>query len=91
MKTFTKSKVLYFSVYLLFFLSLIASGDAHMNYRKAEIMLSVAEALRPVFTQSTLDAIESNLGKGQNTTDILTLLKSEQKIAVWPVPSLKDT
>ena len=77
----TKSKVLPFAVFLLFLLSLSASGNTYMDYRKTQIMLSTAEVLRPTPTQSILDTIESNLGKGQNATDILTLLKYQQKIA----------
>jgi len=81
MKTTTKSKVLHFAVFLLFLLSLFASGNTYMDYRKTQIMLSTAEVLRPTPTQSILDTIESNLGKSQNATDILTLLKYQQKIA----------
>jgi len=81
MNTPTKSKVLHVAVFLLFLLSMIASGESLVNYRKTQIMLSTAEVLRPTPTQSILDTVESNLGKGQNATDILTLLKYQQKIA----------
>ena len=81
MKTTTKSKVLHFAVFLLFLLSLFASGNTYMDYRKTQIMLSTAGVLRPTPIQSILDTIESNLGKSQNATDILTLLKYQQKIA----------
>jgi hypothetical protein len=81
MNSSTKFKVLHFAINALFLISLIASGYTFVNYSVTRDMLNTTEVLRPIY-ESTLETVESNLPQGGNTTDILSMLKAEQELAV---------